>query len=107
MLIPPFVAVRGGRGAPRRWPFVFLAAICGYGFLGLFSVLVWLPIEFIGGKVAAQLAVDSPAMANWVNPAVNLVYPWLPWIGLSPTLGFAVAFTLYLWRKWPRIAGVL
>jgi len=107
LFVPLFVAIRAGRDAPRRWLFVLLATVSAYGFLGLFSVVIWLPLEFLASRVAAQAAVEFPHFAGSIFPLLNDIYPWVPWAGMLCAIIFAIAFTRYFWRRWPRIVAVL
>jgi len=107
LLIPLFLALRGGPRVPRRWLFVVLAASAGYGFFGFLTALLWVPISFIGMMVVPQLQVDLPGAARILGPIIDRMFSVQSWFWLPVLVGFSIWFSLFFWKRWPRIAEVL
>ena len=106
LLVPLYLALRGGSSVPRRWLFVFLAACSGYGFVVLLLALLAYPIEFIVSFVAPQMFYDHPS-TRVVAPALDIWYRAKAWYWGPALVVFSVWFATKFWRRWPRIAETL
>ena len=69
LLVPLYLALRGGSSVPRRWLFVFLAACSAYGFVVLLLVVLAYPVEFIVSFVAPNSSTITRTPASWLPPS--------------------------------------
>jgi hypothetical protein len=107
LLVPLYLALRGGRSVPRRWLFVLLVACSGYGFLLLLFILLAYPLQFFAVAVAPQLFQDVPGTREAIGPPMEFLYEAKTWLWGPALVGYSVWFARRVWRRWPRIVSVL